>query len=89
MDGEWTSSRNRITVAASVRCVGGKFCHSNFFDALIAASNKRSVFMRGKPPRSAGVPGVPPNSLLDLLVLDRIGPHGNGNAGGPGWHERG
>ena len=63
MDGEWTSSRNRITVAASVRCVGGKFCHSNFFDALIAASNKRSVFMRRKPTRSAGVPGVPPRAF--------------------------
>jgi hypothetical protein len=36
--------------------VGGKFCHSKFFAALTAASNKRFEFVTEKRTRNAGVP---------------------------------
>src|SRR6516162_7656409 len=43
---ERTSSRNRITVAASVRlCVGGKFCQSRSFATLMASIITRSEVM--------------------------------------------
>ena len=63
------SSPNRITAAASVRCVGGRFCHSKFFDALTAASNTRSEFMRENARGARAFQGCP-NSLLDLLDFD-------------------
>jgi hypothetical protein len=46
-------SRNRRGVR---KCVGGKFCHSKFFAALTAASNKRFEFVTEKRTRNAGVP---------------------------------
>ena len=49
IEGEWTSSRTRATVAPSGRMwVGGRFCHSKFFAALMAHSITRSEFMREK-----------------------------------------
>ena len=49
MEGELTSSRTRATVAPSGRVwVGGRFCHSKFFAALMAHSITRSEFMREK-----------------------------------------
>jgi hypothetical protein len=49
MEGELTSSRTRPTVAPSGRVwVGGRFCHSKFFAALMAHSITRSEFMREK-----------------------------------------
>src|SRR6266478_1290418 len=45
---ERTSSRNRITVAASVRlCVGGKFCRSKSCATLMASTIVRSELMKG------------------------------------------
>ena len=41
------------------KCVDCRFCHSKFFDALMAASNMRSEFMgfmKEKRTRSASVP---------------------------------
>jgi hypothetical protein len=57
MEGELTSSRTRATVAPSGRVwVGGRFCHSKFFAALMADSITRSEFMREKRTPKAGVP---------------------------------
>jgi hypothetical protein len=45
---ERTSSRNRITVAASVKlCAGGKFCSSKSCATLMASTIMRSELMRG------------------------------------------
>jgi len=45
---EQTSSRNRITVAASVKlCAGGKFCSSKSCATLMASTIVRSELMRG------------------------------------------
>jgi hypothetical protein len=47
MEDELTSSRTRATVAPSGRVwVGGRFCHSKFFAALMVHSITRSEFMR-------------------------------------------
>src|SRR5262249_4560487 len=54
MEAECTSSRNRRTVAASGSCVGCRFCHSKFFDALMTASNTRSEFMKVKTHAESG-----------------------------------
>ena len=52
---ERTSSRNRITVAASVRlCAGGKFCRSKSCATLMASTIVRSELMRGT--QDSGVP---------------------------------
>jgi hypothetical protein len=57
MEGELTSSRTRATVAPSGRVwVGGRFCHSKFFAALMAHSITRSEFMREKRTCKAAVP---------------------------------
>ena len=45
---ERTSSRNRITVAASVRlCAGGKFCRNKSCATLMASTIVRSELMKG------------------------------------------
>jgi hypothetical protein len=45
-EGEWTSSRTRVTVAASGKLrVGCRFCPIKFFAVLMAASIMRSEFM--------------------------------------------
>jgi len=52
---ERKSSRNRITVAASVRlCAGGKFCSSKSCATLMVSTIMRSELMRGA--QGSGVP---------------------------------
>jgi hypothetical protein len=49
MNGDWTSSRTRATVAPSGSLsMGGKFCHNKFCDVLMAALNTRLEFMTEK-----------------------------------------
>src|SRR6516162_4486132 len=69
---ERTSSRNRITVAASVRlCVGGKFCQSRSFATLMASIITRSELI-GKNPHNAAVP-VFDGVDFDIYTLDGLG----------------
>ena len=50
--------------------MGGRFRHSKFFAALMAASNLRSEFMMEKRARNARVPIVGDSLLLILHTLD-------------------
>jgi hypothetical protein len=51
IEGEWTSSRTRVTVAASGRLyAGGRFCDSKLRATLMASTIARSELMRKKAP---------------------------------------
>jgi hypothetical protein len=73
---ERMSSRNRITVAASVRlCVGGKFCQSRSFATLMASIIARSELMEK---HNAAVP-IPDHSSVfdgvdDIHTLANLAP---------------
>ena len=57
MAGESTSSRNRKTIAASLRlCLGGKFCLNKFCATLTASTIARSELMGKKRTQDPGVP---------------------------------
>src|SRR5262245_17822298 len=57
MAGESTSSRNRKTIAASLRlCLGGKFCLNKFCATLTASMIARSELMGKKRTQDPSVP---------------------------------
>jgi hypothetical protein len=57
IEGEWTSSRTRVTVAASGRLyAGGRFCDRKVCATLMASTIVRSELMRKKRTRNASVP---------------------------------
>jgi len=59
MAGEPTSSRNRKTIAASVKfCIGGKFCLNKFFATLTAAFHSRVAGVARLPAR---------HTILDVI----------------------
>ena len=69
IEGEWTSSRNRKTVAASVSlCIGGKFCRSKSRATLMASTIRRSGVMRKQRRRGNRL-----GELSDVLFVPGMG----------------
>ena len=69
---ERTSSRNRITVAASVKlCAGGKFCSSKSCATLMASTIMRSELMRGTQGFSSYVRIAEPSARRSAILYAR------------------